>query len=463
MIPSLSSLRVRSVLVVLVAVLPALGLLLYTASAQRDEAVAEAQDDAAQLARLAAADQARLLDGTRQLLRVLTRLPEVRAPGGTACGTLLAALLVDNPLYANLGVIAPDGLLACSAVPTDGPVGLADRDYFRRALQTRDFAVGEYQIGRVSGKPTLNAGYPVLDDAGQIRGVVYAALDLAWLNQFVAQARLPPGAVLTVIDRRGTVLTRYPDPERWVGQSLAGTPVVGTVLSQGAGVAEAGDVGGTHLYAFTPLSGAAPAADAYLIVAVPKASAVAPADRVFRRSLARLGIAGVLALVAAWVGGNLFVRRDTEAKKALVRRVYDALNTGNADSLDEVVATDFVDHDPVPGQSPGLAGLKQAIALFRQAFPDGEVAVEELIAEGDTVVARVRLRGTQVGEFLGAPPAGVPVAVDGVEIFRLARGKVAEGWSRLGGPLADPSSEGRLQGGGAEARHGVGDAPDRPP
>ena len=463
MIPWLSTLRARSVLLVLLAVLPALGLLLYTASEQRELAVAETLDDARQLARLAAADQGRLIEGTRQLLVVLAQLPEVHAAGAAACSALLADVLAQHPLYANLGVVAPDGNLSCSAVPTGGPLNLGDRDYFQRALQTRDFAVGEYQIGRVTGKATLNAGYPVIDEAGGVVGVVYAALDLAWLSEFVAQAPLPPESALTVIDRRGTVLARYPDPARWVGRSLAGTPVVETILAQGAGVAEASDAdGGVHLYAFAPLGGTPPTAGAYLSIAIPMDGAVAPADRVFRRNLAWLGLVGVLALTAAWVGGNVFIHQDAEAQKALVRRTYDALNAGTVDSLDELVATDFVDHDPVPGQAPGLAGFKQAVALFRAAFPDGQVAVEEVIAEGDKVVARVTLRGTQAGEFLGAPPTGAPVTAEGVEIFRLARGKVVEGWSRFGALVPAPAEEGQPHAGEQEAGPGAGAARAEP-
>lgn len=203
-------------------------------------------------------------------------------------------------------------------------------------------------------------------------------------------------------------------------------------LAEGAGTTEApGEGGRTYLYAYEPLA-VGSAGSAYVIVAIPRATAVAPAERAFGESLTRLGLVATLVLVAAWVGADLLVRRDLDANKALVRRLYDAFETGGVDPLDEVVAPDFVDHDPLPGQAPGLVGMKQAVGLFRAAFPDGRLAVEELIAEGDKVVARVRLRGTQAGAFIDAEPTGRPMTAEGVETYRIAGGKIAEGWSRLG-------------------------------
>lgn len=432
----LKNLRLRLLFLVLVAVLPALGLLIVTASEQRDRALANARAEASRLASLAAGNEERLVDGTRQLLVVLSQLPEVRSGDVAACQALLADLLADFPLYANLGVIAPDGFLTCSAIPASGPLDLSDRTYFQQAVQTRDFAVGEWQIGRITGLATINCGYPVLDADGQLVAVVFAALSLAWLNDFAAQADLPPDAVLTVLDRSGRVLIRQPAPAStpWVGRSLLGTPVVDTILAEGSGVIEAAGDGGAYLYAFVPL-GSGASADAYLSIALPRASVVAPAEHDFSQNLTRMGLVVTAVIVAAWVGVDLLVRRNPEANKVLVRRLYVAFDTGGVDLLDDVVAPDFVDHDPLPGQGPGLTGLKQAVGLFRAAVPDGEVRVEDVLAEGDKVVAHVTVRGTHRGEFLGVQPTGRAVTAEGVEIFRIAHGKVAEGWSRFG-PLA---------------------------
>src|SRR5262249_25453786 len=155
------------------------------------------------LSRLVSAGYERLIEDARQLVVSLARLPAVRERNRVACNALFTDLLTQHSSYSNLGVVDADGNVLCSALPITDPVYLGDRGYFRRVLETRDFAVGEYQIGRITGKATVNFGFPVLDDAGDVRAVVFAALDLAWLSALGSQAGLPPGSMLTVIDRQG--------------------------------------------------------------------------------------------------------------------------------------------------------------------------------------------------------------------------------------------------------------------
>ena len=88
------------------------------------------------------------------------------------------------------------------------PVNAADRAWFQRAVQSRAFAIGDYQIGRITHKATVNFGYPLLNQAGKLQGVVFAALDLAWINQLATQAQLPEGSTFSLIDRNGTRLGR---------------------------------------------------------------------------------------------------------------------------------------------------------------------------------------------------------------------------------------------------------------
>jgi signal transduction histidine kinase len=307
---SFASLRFRLLLLVLLAVIPALGLTFYTNFELRRLAAADVKEEALRLARIAAGGQEDTIKDTRQLLFALAQLSEVRGSDPTACSALFE-LLNQYPQYALLGVIAWDGDLFCSTLPTSRLVNLADRDYFRRVLQTHDFAIGDYQNDPISGKATLDLGYPVLDEAGRVQAVVFASLDLTWLNQLAAEAQLPEGSTFTVIDRNGTILVRYPDPGIWVGQSVPEAPIVETILIQrGEGTAEAYGVDGIpRLFAFTPLSGVPGGEDVYVSIGIPAAIAFADANRVLARHLAGLGLVTVLALAAAWFGGDLFILR----------------------------------------------------------------------------------------------------------------------------------------------------------
>jgi serine phosphatase RsbU (regulator of sigma subunit) len=320
---SLASLRSRLLLLVLLALVPVLGLMLWTAAEQRRLAAAEVQENALRLARLASLDQERLIESTRQLLVVLAQLPEVRRGDPAACGALLAVLLQQYPLYTNLGTIAPDGNLVCSALPTSGPINVADRAYFRRALDTRAFAVGEYQIGRVTGKASVGFGYPVVADGGRVEAVVFTALDLDWLNRLAGEVQLPAGSTLTVIDRNGTVLARYPDATDWVGQTVPEAPIVREMLAQQrAGTTEAPGLDGMPRYfAFTPLGGSAESSNVYISIGIPTAVVLAESNRLLGRQVAGLGLVGALALAAAWIGGEIFILRRVRALVGATRRL----------------------------------------------------------------------------------------------------------------------------------------------
>jgi putative nucleotidyltransferase with HDIG domain len=202
------------------------------------------------------------------------------------------------------------------------PVNSADRGYFRRAMGLKRFAIGEYQIGRVSGKAAINFAYPVLDAGGQVRAVVFAAVDLGWLNRLAATAALPSGTTLTLVDRRGTVLARYPDPDRWVGRPAPQSAITIRMLAERAGAAEARDMDGVpRLYGFTRVRTTDEAGDVYLGVGMPTAAAYAEANRQFVRILLTLGIVGLLTLIVAWLGGSRYILRPVNAVVAAARRL----------------------------------------------------------------------------------------------------------------------------------------------
>lgn len=320
---SFSSLRVRLLLLVLLAVIPALGLTLYTNLEERELRKAHVQEHALRLSRVVSADHERLIEEARQLLVTLARLPAVHDRNRAACNALFADLLTQHLSYANLGVTDADGNIFCSALLMTRPVNTADRAWFERAVRTRDFAIGEYQIGRITGKPTVNFGHPVLNDAGHVRAVVFAALDLAWLNELAREAGLPKGSMFTVIDRRGTILVRYPDQREWVGKLMPESLVLKAIAAQqGNGTTEAPGVDGVpRLFSFAPFGGTPQSAGAYVSIGIPAAVAFADANRMLARNLAALGLVAALALAAAWVGGNLFIVRQVQALVGATKRL----------------------------------------------------------------------------------------------------------------------------------------------
>ena len=119
----------------------------------------------------------------------------------------------------------------------------------------------------------------------------------------------------------------------------------------------------------------------------------------------------------------------SEQNKALVRRFFeDAWNTGNLALIDVIMAPDVVVHGAPPGARPGSQGIKHAVTMFRTAFPDIHMTIEDMLAEGDKVAIRLTATGTHKGELMGIAPTGKHVSITATAIYRFAGGKIQEGW-----------------------------------
>lgn len=118
----------------------------------------------------------------------------------------------------------------------------------------------------------------------------------------------------------------------------------------------------------------------------------------------------------------------SEQNKAVLRRIVEEVfNQGKLGTADELGAG-YIEHSPIPGQGPGIEGFKQMVQMFRGAFPDLRVTLEDLIAEGDRVVGRMTTSGTHKGQFMGLAPTGKRFTVSEIHILRIANGKVLEHW-----------------------------------
>ena len=120
------------------------------------------------------------------------------------------------------------------------------------------------------------------------------------------------------------------------------------------------------------------------------------------------------------------------SNKAIVMRFEEALSSGDweliSETIDEIVAPDALISTPLPIDATGAEVLKEVFARLLRAFPDLHVTVEDLIAEGDKVVARDTVTGTHQGEYMGIAPTGKSVTYNEIFIVRLAEGRIAETW-----------------------------------
>ena len=302
------SLRLRLLGLVALMLVPWLILVVYTQADERKAAIANVNRDAMRLIHIVTSNQAAQIEAARQLLAAFARLPQVHTTDAAACSAFLADMLKAYPLYLNVGVIDPNGSLFCSAAPFKSPINVADRAYFKTVLEMRDFTIGDYQIGRVLKVPAINYAYPLVGPSKRIDGVVFLAQDLKWLTAALANVEFPPGAILVVTDRNGTVLARMPDPGDWIGKVLPEPEVLEIVSSQrDGGLFEATDTQGVRrLWAHAPLIAGQ---DLHATMGASKAVAFADIDRRLIRNLAGLGLVTLAAVFVAWTGGKYILRR----------------------------------------------------------------------------------------------------------------------------------------------------------
>jgi HAMP domain-containing protein len=307
------SLRGRLLLLVVLAFIPAVGLFIYANLQLRRVMVEAGEEELLRSAEVISADYRRLIDETRALLFALSGIEEVRDYRNPDCDRLLARVLEGTPRQTALAVIALDGYRVCGAQSLDAPLYLGDRSYVMRAMGTKRFAVGDYQVGRITGKPTVGLAYPVLDEQGDIVCVLATTLDLNRLAEHASGAELPEGSTFTLLDRAGRVLVRFPEAER-VGEVPGPDFPPVRPLSVEPTVVEGVDLDGADRnFAITPLLGEGSEPEGYLAVGLSEGSAAANVNRMFRTDLGLLGFSAILLFLIAWGYGHSSILRQTSA------------------------------------------------------------------------------------------------------------------------------------------------------
>jgi serine phosphatase RsbU (regulator of sigma subunit) len=372
--------RLRWRLLALVAALLVswLVVVLYAQADERAAAIAAMNREEMLLLRIVTGNQAAQIEAGRQMLEAIARAPQLVERDNSACNALLAKMLAASPMYVNIGVADRDGKVWCSAVPFSSTVDVSDRSYFKRAMETRRFAVGTYQIGRITLAPSLNFAHPIQGQGGQIEVVAFVAQSLNWFTVALARTDLPEGAILVVTDSNGTVLARIPDAGDFAGNPLPDSELRAALTEPRAGgVFEADDAAGMRrLWATTSVADFG----LHVAIGVPRAAAFADIDRRLQRNLAVLGVATTLALLAAWLGGG-FILRQVDALLAATRR----LSAGDLGARAPVIG----DRSELEFLARTFNDMSQALATRDRELRTAEAA--KRAAEVELAVTRTHL------------------------------------------------------------------------
>ncbi|SHO50011.1 ATP-binding protein [Desulfopila aestuarii] len=201
-----SSIRRQLLFLFSIIMLPVLVHLWYAGYAQRQQALnyAELQVDSSM--RIFSDRQQLLVEKTRNLLAVLSRMPDVANGTDSNCSATLAAMHGSYPEYSTMVVANLDGIINCCSLPLPKPLNVKDRQWYQRALSTRQFVVGNFIISRSSGKASLPFAYPVFNKDGSLHAILGAALDLSNYDRFFQDSPLPQSSQILITDRNGTIL-----------------------------------------------------------------------------------------------------------------------------------------------------------------------------------------------------------------------------------------------------------------
>jgi PAS domain S-box-containing protein len=301
-------LRTRLVLLVLLALLPVFGLLVYSAEQSRRTALRLAQSDLLSDVLLLSTRQQRTVDMVHELLNGIASGPHIKNPVLGLCGQHLKNLHAEHPEFTNMGLAAPDGTMLCDALGGNPGLRVDSRSFFQQVQAGQRFAVGRYAIGQASGRPGIGFAMSVRNEAGNISGVAFAVLGLPALAESLVEVPTMPGARLSVLDRDGTVLAVSPPAPSWLGRPHPDPVVQQAVRERRQGVQQAADVQGVQrVYAAAPVPGGG-RDGLFVVISVPETVIAASSREDLVLELLALAAVALLGVACArWMGNRLIV------------------------------------------------------------------------------------------------------------------------------------------------------------
>jgi signal transduction histidine kinase/ActR/RegA family two-component response regulator/HAMP domain-containing protein len=359
------SITLNIVLIGACGILPVLFVILASGVELREKEIAQAGLDALRLTEIIADQQANMTKEVKDLLVTLSLMPEVQGMNAAACNSILQNFVKQSPIFANISLLDPHGLVVASSASFSG-VSFADMKHVQEALATHEFSPGEFRMGRFSSVPIIPFAMPLLTDQGQVKAVLTISFNLQRYDGLFDQARLPRDSILGLLDRNGRRLFFYPpsdtnpiggriNPKNWAAFS-------GQAAASGT-VENAGQDGIERVYAFKQLR-----LDAnspfYMVVSIgiPKAQALAAADAVTVRHLVWLGLAALLSCLSALLVGRFGI------VKRLSRLASVASSLGRGDLTART----------------GLVEMGGSLGILTKAFDDMAASIQGREAERDS-------------------------------------------------------------------------------
>lgn len=314
---SLRNLQVRLLVLVFLAFIPALWIFWYANRELRLLQLEAKQHDLVQRAEEVVAAYRRLVGEGQAIVGVLSEFDEIRSVRFPQCTDHLARVLEHSAGFTTISVISMDGNLACGSITPETPLYLGDRAYFIRATSRNQFAVGDFSLGRITGKPVVGMALP-LPAGTRSGGVIAASMDLSALASADRMGALPQGYTLSILDPRRRVMVRLPRSGNFtvadsVG-AIADTTFPGPPEGAGPTVVAGLDLDGMErLFAVANLRSPGGNSQGFVAVGRTRMTLMQEVDEIVGRQLRFLAVGGIVLLALAWALGHFWLVRNPKS------------------------------------------------------------------------------------------------------------------------------------------------------
>lgn len=284
----------------------------------RTASIEAAHREVLSLARQGAENQHGVFEAASAFLQFLARIHPQHRADHAACGRFLAEVVSDLPWVKTFAVADRTGRIVCAATPASIGLDISDRPHFQRAMRHGGFAVSDYSVGRRITVPTVFATYAEPVSKGPVDTVFVALMDLSWIGRLAQTAAERSGSAVLMTDGSGTVLTRHPEPEKWIGRNFSDHPLVNRMLLRTEGtVTEKGLDGVRRIFGFVKL----PGIETRFAVGLDEDEVLRRANREASIAYMYLAAISVLVFTAIWFGGEWLIARPIQSLVATAQRV----------------------------------------------------------------------------------------------------------------------------------------------
>lgn len=302
------NLQTRLYLLLMMAVLPIIIFLLISFFQERRGDAEHAKTTLVGLTQLMVTRNESIIESTRDMLSLLSRLPSIQTGTNAERTALFKAMLAEYPRYGSIGLADPQGNVIANTLDAAPPVNISDRQIFQIASQQRKFAVSDYVVGRLTHLPVLVCSQPLMTADNRLSGVLFASLKLDWINSYPTQSLLPAGTVFILTDRNGVILANSQESEKHLGQVMPSAAPGGILRLKPGQAVELSELDGQHrMYVLSAVTSSDGESLGYAIAGLPTSEIYSPTRKKILTQLPLAGLVVVGLIIVAASGGRFFV------------------------------------------------------------------------------------------------------------------------------------------------------------